>query len=340
MYCDKWHLQERILVERGDLIELLAETKMFREWHWFRYHFSHSIRGQPNALADSVLDACLMCEKEMPGFAEEFVARIGSVGGREKHLPDWEQLLQQLSELHIVAQTIRWPWPSGTSFEHEPTGRSSPKRPELCVTAPGLELGIEVKTPAIFEHWARRSNAPLQFPSRSMPRNLVESVAGESSATLPRDNPVKDFLASAEEKFAPFVSENPDFIGLLFICWDDYLYEPISSLSHERCGLLTENSFHRGKDGSAVTFPSVAGVIVLRHLYQLIRACREEPLMDGIEHPLDYGSHGRFPWKAFFQNPHGNAVPTHILRCFDARVPTRHMGAEYQALDFIAWYVS
>ena len=86
-----------------------------------------------------------------------------------------------------------------------------------------------------------------------------------------------------------------------------------------------------------VTFPSVAGIVVLRHLSQLILACRDDPLMDNLKHPLDYGKRGDFPWKAFFQNPSGNAVPEQVLECFDARIPTIEMGAEYQPKEFISW---
>ena len=325
-------------MERKDIIKQFAESNMFRKWHWLRYHFGELIAGNRQPLADSVVDACLHCERKMPGFAEEFTLRIANIGGRPRHTPDWEQLLQHLAELHIFAQAIRWSWPDGTIFEHEPTAPGSLKKPELRITTTDIELGIEVKTPAIFAHWEKRSENRIQIPSRVEPKDSVQAIARDSPVTLPRDNPIKDYLISAEEKFSPFVSRNLKFLGLLFICWDDYVYEPISSLANERSGLLTENSFHRTEAGSAITFPSVAGIVVLRHLSQLIRACREEPLMDNLRHPLDYGKYGEFPWKAFFQNPIGNAVPKQVLECFDARKLNREMGAEYQPQDVIFWF--
>ena len=324
-------------MERTDIIMLLADSDIFRKWHWLSYHFSNLMAGRIHPLSDSVIDACLQCERRMPGFAEDFINRIAHIGGREKHIPDWEQILQQLSELHIITQASRWDWPDGTIFEHEPTTAGSQKNPEIRIITPDIELGIEVKTPAIFAHWEERSKNPFQFASRFAPREFIQDFAGENTATLPRDNPIKDFLISAEEKFAPFVSKNPDFIGLLFICWDDHIYEPISSLIQKHCGLLTENSFHRTETDSSVTYPSIAGIVVLRHLLQLIRACRDEPLTDNLKHPLDYGNHGELPWKAFFQNPSGHAVPEQVLECFDARIPTLEMGAEYRPQEFIMW---
>ena len=324
-------------MDRTEIIMLLADSDIFRKWHWLSYHFSHLIAGGAHPLSESVVDACFQCERHMPGFAEKFINRIASIGGREKHTADWEQILQQLSELHIITQAIRWDWPNGTIFEHEPTTTGSQKNPEICIKTSDIELGIEVKTPAIFAHWAERSKNPIQFASRFAPREFIQEIAGDTPATLPRDNTIKDFLISAEEKYAPFVSKNPDFIGLLLICWDDHLYEPISCLIQERCGLLTENSYHRTESGTVVKYPSVAGVVVLRHLYQLIRACRDEPLMDNLRHPLDYGKQGKFPWKAFFQNPSGNVVPQRVLECFDAQIPTIEMGAEYQPLEYISW---
>ena len=198
-------------MERTDIIKLLADSNMFRKWHWLSYHFNHLIAGRTQPLSEAVVNTCLQCERQMPGFAKEFIDRIANVGGRENHTPDCEQILQQLSELHIITQAIRWDWPDGTIFEHEPTTADSQKNPEIRIITSNIELGIEVKTPAIFAHWEERSKNPIQFASRFAPRELIKAIAGENPATLPRDNPIKDFLISAEEKFAPFVSKNSDF---------------------------------------------------------------------------------------------------------------------------------
>jgi hypothetical protein len=60
--------------------------------------------------------------------------------------------------------------------------------------------------------------------------------------TLPRDNPVKDFLVSADAKFEHFKETDANFIGVLVIIWDDFIYEPISSLISESAG--------RGRSGA------------------------------------------------------------------------------------------
>jgi hypothetical protein len=266
------------------------------------------------------------------------VDRLAAVAGREKHLPDWEQLLQLLAELHVVTQVLCWRWPEGTSFEAEPTATNSQKNPELLVKTPTVSIGIEVKAPSLFQHQQARTANSEQIASRFASMEfLAAMVHSRDEVTWPRDNPVKDFLLSANEKFASFCADDPKFVGVLVICWDDFIYEPISALSHPKCGLFTPDSFARDHADNPMLFPSVAGVVVVRHLHQLFRACRDEPLLDGCRHPLDYGDSDRFPWKAFIDNPHGRHVPDEVLRCLQARAPSVDMGAEYQPAEYVMW---
>lgn len=156
--------------------------------------------------------------------------------------------------------------------------------------------------------------------------------------TLPRDNPIKDFLLSAEGKFAPFKRENKNFYSLLVIVWDDYVYEPISSLLHPSCGLFTPNSFDQDPGGQALNFPSVDGVVIISHLHQLIRATSDEPLIPPCRYPLDYGQDNDFPMKAIIANPYGINIPKVVLDCFQAYSPAQDMGSEYIPQDLIFWF--
>jgi len=273
----------------------------------------------------------------MPGYAKRTIDILASICGREKHLPDWEQLLQYLAELHVVRHILAYPWPEGTSFEAEPAAEGTRKNPEVAIHTSEFTLGVEVKAPALFRHQEQRTNNAIQLSARAVPKSMHASLPGiEKGITLPRDNPVKDFLASADQKFHGF-NHQETFCGILVIVWDDFIYEPISALCHADCGLFTERSFAKDHQGTPLKFSAVDGVVIIRHLHQLVRACRDEPLTDLCRHPLDYGRPGEFPWKAFLPNPNGREVPDAVIECFQARVPSPDMGAEYFPNDIVWW---
>jgi hypothetical protein len=318
---------------------LFAKSDVMRHWHWFRYHFGTlNVPGWEHPLAADIIDALVVCDNVMPGYAQSFIARLASIGGKEKFLPHYEQLLQQLAELHVVLQVVSFDWLGGAQFVAEPTAEASKKNPEITVRHEGIVYGIEVKAPALMAHVRARNANGTQVPARIFtPEMLVTLKKPDESLTLPRDNPVKDFLISADAKFAPFKAEATQFIGLLVIVWDDHIYEPISSLLHESSGLLTQASFHTDGSGAAITFPNVDGVFLIRHLHQLARAARDKPLIDECRHPLDYGVDGQFPFKVFVQNPNGEEVPEIAQRCLQGIPPCPEMGAEYTPKDLVWW---
>ena len=82
------------------------------------------------------------------------------------------------------------------------------------------------------------------------------------------------------------------------IAWDDFAYEPISSLLNHASGLLTERSFFKEND-SAVQFSNIDGILILRVSHQLVRATRDELPVDGLRHPLDWGRKNVVLPKAF-----------------------------------------
>ena len=118
--------------------------------------------------------------------------------------------------------------------------------------------------------------------------------------------------------------------------WDDFCYEPIAALLHPHSGLLTSNSFYKDNNGVPVTFPFVDGIVICRYQHQIIRATREEPLMDGEGLPFVYHHYG-FPPKVLIVNPAGREIPKDLLEPLNAEWHHALMGAEYNPTDLVMW---
>ncbi|GJQ47847.1 hypothetical protein [Candidatus Kuenenia stuttgartiensis] len=309
-----------------DLYQHIFESKIFSNWHYYAYHFDYRRRGSDHPFAQSIVNACIDCNKKLPGFAKGFIDAIASISGREKYESHYEQLLQRISELHVIHKLLTYEWPFEAIFQWEPTTQTSKKKPELNIEGGSKTFGIEVKAPSLLSHIKILQSNPTQLSARNFTNDEIEQLPdAEKGITYPRDNPLKDFLISAESKFRPFKEENPEFSGVLVVVWDDFIYEPISALLHEKSGLFTPNSFDPDKN----TFPNVDGVVLIRHLHQLMRAAGDRP--------LDYGRDGEYPPKVFISNPYGNGVSKSLLECLQAYTPSKEMGAEYSTSDLIWW---
>lgn len=327
------------MMERSKLIGHIAASKMFRHWHYFSYHFGFYSEGLEHSLAKSVTDSCLDAETQLRGFATAMIDALAEIGGKEKHEPHYEQLLQRLAELLVIRQIVTWGWPRPVTFDREPTAGNSRKNPEVTISSETWRIGVEVKAPSLLQHIRSRASHVSQVSSRSFDKEQLSQLAGaDEGITMPRDNPVKDFLISADAKFAEFRRENPQFFGVLVIVWDDFVYEPISALIHPGSGLFTENSFARDAAGAPVKFANVDTVVIVPHLHQLMRSTRDEPLADGLRLPLDYGDEKQFPFKTCIHNPHGRTPPDEILDCLHAVPQGALVGAEYQPSDVIWWF--
>ncbi len=325
-------------MEYEGLLAHAKASKIFKQWHWYSYHFNLLANGYHQPFAYSILDACLDCDESIPGFAKQMTDALAEISGTEKHVPHYEQLLQLLAELLIIRQIVTWNWPMEVKFAWEPTAGKSKKNPEISIASDDWVIGVEVKAPSLRQHQEARAKNFTQVPSRALTKKEIETLPGASSGvTLPRDNPVKDFLISADSKFAEFRKADPKFFGLLVIVWDDFIYEPITALVHSNGGLLTSKSFARDKSGNALIFPNVDAVVVVRHLHQFQQAAGEKPLADGLESPLDYGEPGQFPFKVLIPNPHGRALPAEITECLQAVPQNGLMGAEYQTPEVVWW---
>lgn len=303
-------------------------------WHWFSYHFSML---PPHPLARSIVDACSDCETKLPGLGFQFIQDIAAICGKERHEPHYDQLLQKLAELLVLRKLLMLDWPEGTMFQHEPAVSAAGKRPEFQVVTPDRSFLFEVKTPSLLEHIRARRTNPFQVAGRALPMTQMQKLIGDGGLTLPRDNPIKDFLLDANNKFAQFKAVQAE-TSVLVIVWDDFIYEPITVLKHEQCGLLTENSYLKDATGSAVQFAHVDAVVVVRHLTYLYRATADQPLRERA-HALDFGDAYALP-NVFIPISDAELVPDSIrqgLRAVSWDDPLLQSAADYRPKDIVIW---
>jgi hypothetical protein len=267
----------------------------------------------------------------MPGYAPRMANSISAIGGRERHDPDYEQLLHLLAEVHVALHMVCAPWPDEPTFADEPVAPGSARNPELVVSTPQFRLGVEVKAPSLLERETMRGARPMQAGGRIFsPEQLAEVAGGKDKVTLPRDNPVKDFLKSADGKFASFRAEDEAFYGLLVIVWDDFIYEPVTALLHPASGLLTDRSFARSGDGP-LRYPNIDAIVLLSHLPWLKRALGE----DVRQNPFTMGQQA-FRWDldvarpaVLVNPPDGRGLPRHVELLLDLHPLETIPGAEY-----------
>ena len=55
------------------------------------------LRGEEHPFARSIVNACMDCESEIPGFAVAMLDRIAAIGGRDWSKADYQQLLSVLN---------------------------------------------------------------------------------------------------------------------------------------------------------------------------------------------------------------------------------------------------
>lgn len=300
-------------------------------WHWFGYHFLNG----PTPFAMSIFRTCASLDASTNGIGRQLLAELLSIGGRERDEDQYEQLLQKLAEMLVLERVVNSDWPEGTVFEYEPEAVRGSPRPELLVTCNEMRLVVEVKAPSLLRHIRNRASNRVQLPYRdSMSITTAEQISGEDGVTLPRDNPISDFLKSADRKFEGF--RNGNTASLLVIVWDDYIYEPISTLMNESSGLLTPRSFQRDPDtGVPLKFPNVDAIVALRHLNYFILASRERPLFDRVD-GMDFGDEQALPNVAIGVSSL-EAVPQHVYDQLRA-LPFGHgalLGAEYHVTDMV-----
>lgn len=316
------------------LFQELKAGVVHQDWHWFSYHLQFF---PPHPFIRSIVNAAVDCEERVAGLGHALIADLGGIGGIERHKPHYDQLMQKLAEIFVLRQLLILTWPMGTTFKHEPTAFAGSKRPELMANTPTQEFLFEVKTPSLCEHMRQRNENNFQVPIRLFDREVLDGFVGDSSITLPRDNPLKDFLVDANAKFSQFKG-NKTTISVLIIVWDDFIYEPITVLTHPRCGLMTDASYFRDDKNVPIAFPAIDAVIILRHLMYFRLAAAEKPLLER-EHAMDFGDEEALP-NVWIPNLGGQPVPDLIpkgMRAFDLNDPIVARMAEYQPVELVLW---
>lgn len=300
-------------------------------WHWLAYFAAHL---PPLPSMKALLESCIDCDAVIPGIGRSFIDRIAEAGSRQKNEEDYQAILQIFAEILSLRQAFHCRWTGSPRFEYEAKG-SNGKRPELAVHAEGQRFLFEVKAPSLLVHQRQRATNGLQIPARTDLKQMAKMLL-QGPVTLPRDNPIKDFLISAEGKFAGF----DDALGanILIIVWDDHIYEPITTLLNDETGLLTDRSYAKGKDGKSLTFPHIDAVILVRHLNYFQEGLAEKPLPDR-QHMFDFGGEAALP-NVLIQTPWGRSVPSEIIETYRA-VPHNNPAllkmAEYNQINFVLW---
>ena len=271
------------------------------QWHWLQYHYAIL---PPHHTALEIAKICTLAEKRIPGLGRRYVQNIASIKNRTKNDDDYDHIIQIFSEMLVINQIFLMPWPDDAIFRYEILGTTG-KRPEMMIEIEEQRFLFEVKAPSLIKHVKERQTRDLQVPGRMLPLEITKSFAEDDQITLPRDNPVKDFLISTDQKFSDF--GEVEGANVLVIVWDDFVYEPITSLINEKTGLLTENSYYKDENGIAVEFLKIDGVIVVRHLSYFYYGLAERELPDrhGI---FDFGDHDSLP-NVFFPTRWGKKNP-------------------------------
>lgn len=304
------------------------ETKHSQgDWHWLHWHFrndSYSYRILVNALCE--------CESYIPGAGIELAEEIGRIAGSERDVEHYDQILQKFCEILILKQVCSNKGLADFTWELEKVSPGTGKKVDLIGEKEKTILGIEIKAPRFTENAKLRERGP-QIVTRMEP---LRTVAPD--ATLPRDNSVKDFLISANEKFEGFKSTNTNFIGVLCIIWDDFFHEPITWLMGHS-GLLTTNSFFRDENDNPVIFPNIDAIILVRHLAYFFEGIRSQNPDDGDRRLFQIGAWEGLPNVYYLLSSENNELSKlfKILNAFSHDDKRLEKAADYRPQEFINW---
>ncbi len=313
----------------------LVRTRSAAGQQWLTYFFEPS---PPRPFARQLLEALSDCDIACPGIAKQLLVETLDVRVIRRDHSAYEQFIQKLAEIVALRAILCMDWPDGTRFVHEPAAPNG-KRPELLVeTDDGLFL-FEVKCPGLISRQRTRGQQTGQVVARALPGDGMKTLAANlfgDDVLWPKDNNIKDFLTSAEEKFCSFKSQKPIY-GVLVVVWDHHMYEAISPLTHPHCGLLTDGTWLKDEQGKSIRFEAVNGVFVLDHFDVLTAASREE-LPQHRAHPFKI-SDENYRSNVWCANNGRDEIPRFLLQGFDAypQDAYREIVADYDNLELIFW---
>lgn len=258
-------------------------------WHYFGRHVANF-----TPFIQSVYRACIDLKVIDEHAPIRILREICNIGGRENFEVHYDQLMQKLAEILVMRQVVKMPWPDGTCFEIEACVKGERKRVDLVTTLPGgQKYGFEVKAPKYTIHARLRDTRQFQFPVRHGEVLSGIQTKNPNRILLPRDNTLRSFLRSADQKFEAFKAHR-EFCGVLVIVWDDWIYEAIGPLLNDWNGLLTPETYSV-INGAPEVFNNVDAVMILRHLTYFAEAAAERELPDGRLDAMHIGRVGANP---------------------------------------------
>lgn len=303
--------------------------------HMLHYYAASAVQRVELPFFQNLCWALAEIDNATPGYAAAMLEKIAAIRGISEQ--KYEAIIQLLAEVYVAQGAVYAADGGGGQpvlVAHEP-GVKGAKNPELEACSSGVWYAVEVKTPCLIAHDRERAQNPTQIVAR-LGVDRESFGDGLGAKTRPRDNPVKDFLVSAQAKYEAYEQVRAGAIRVLAIVWNDYIQEPVSSLLHPASGLLTPQSFYRTDDDKAVRFDHVDAVLLIRHRDQLARATRDEPLMDGHEAFVYHGP--AFPPKVIVPVPGGRKVPDEVMRALQAQdIAAFSHFAECRPQDLIMW---
>lgn len=317
------------------LEEIKKEERKHGNRHWLDFHF-YNVTNVSLSISKALEDI----DDKKKGTGNILAKNLMDIKYKESESDDrkrktFEQLVQLIAEIMALQCICKINWPEGTKFDYEPQAPNG-KRPEFRVETDQDIYLFEVKAPSLLKHKENRRKNAIQMPYRHSEGTLELFSEGFDGVTLPKDNTIKDFLLSAQDKFSSF-SNAKKIYRILVIVWDSYMYEAISPLINPHNGLLTKNSW-LGND----KFNCIDSVIVINKMDQIIEALKSNHVT-GI--PGDIEIKDTHLPNVAFNNVNGNAIPDFLIDAFHAfdgthLKPHEFIGAEYAPLDMIMWIQS
>lgn len=301
---------------------------------WLDYHLN---QAHPTRFGLQIIAALAFCESRQNALGCQFATELAAIPyhpsaiDRARWIAGFEQLIQKLAELIVLRSICSVQWIEPFKITIEPTNVSTGKKPDFVVHEAAKKWLFEVKCPAFHAYQDKRRNNAHQLPVRSFLHELFSDAP--DGLTLPRDNVVKDFLASADQKFRDFDGDSTS--SILAIVWDSHIYEATSILKHEHSGLLTDKSWF-AHNGSVIQFASVDHVIVINRLDDLVCAAQEGVSSLDSE-PFVLGGPTSLP-SVWCPNVHADELEQRICEPFDAwPFDGTGVAADYALTDYVMW---